>query len=218
MPTCYKKMFTQETEEELMNMTREEACLPLNDKQRLFCEHYCATHNAILACKNAGYTSKAAPTLSWKFRQKPEINLYIAWLKLRVGRECHLSALDIVDHYARIAFADITYFTKIENNRIKLIDGEMIDGQLVKSIKQGRDGVAIELYDKMAALQKLERYFEIMPQDWKEKLEEKKLIILEQRLELEKIKAGQVDIGNVDDGFIEALKQSAVEVWEDGDE
>lgn len=218
MPTCYKKQFTQETEEELLNMSRDEASLELNDKQKLFCEYYTSNHNAILSCKKAGYSVGAAPTLSWKLRQNQNVNRYLAWLKLRVGQECHIKAMDIIDHYARIAFSDITDFASISGKRVMLKDGTMIDGQLVKSVKQGREGVSIELYDKIAALQKLERFFEIMPADWKQKIEEQKLEILKQQLELEKIKAGQYENTNEDDGFIEALRESAISVWENDED
>jgi phage terminase small subunit len=219
MPTTYKKQFTIETEEELMNMTREEACLTLNEKQRLFCEHYAAKHNAVLACRKAGYTSASCTSMGWRLRQNPDVNRYIAWLKLRISQEQHVNALDIVDHYARIAFADVTDFVSIKGGKITLIDEDKIDGQLVKSVKRGKDGVTIELYDKLLALQKLERYFDIMPADWKQKLEEKKLDLLKERLEIERIKAGQVIAGDEeDDGFIQALKESATETWSDDDE
>lgn len=219
MPTTYRKVFTQETEEELLNMTREEACLTLTEKQRLFCEHYAAKHNAVLACKKAGYTSASCASLGWRLRQNPDVNRYIAWLKLRISHESHVNALDIIDHYARIAFADVTDFVKIEKNKVELIDAEKIDGQLVKSVKKGRDGISIEMYDKLAALQKLERYFDIMPADWKQKIEEKKLELMKERIEIERLKAGQLGNGeDEDDGFIQALKESATEVWGDEDE
>ena len=219
MPTTYRKQFTVETEEELMNMTRQEACLTLTEKQRLFCEHYAAKHNAVLAARKAGYSAGSVTSIAWRLRQKPDINRYLAWLKLRVSRESHIDALDVIDHYARIAFADVTDFVKISKNRVELVDADKIDGQLIKSVKKGRDGISVELYDKMSALQKLERYFDVMPADWKQKIEERKLDLLEQRLEMEKIKAGQ--LGNDDDGndgFIEALRETATEVWSEDDE
>lgn len=216
MPQPFKKIFTDETEEELLNMSREEACMNLNDKQRLFCEVFVAKRNAVLAVKKAGYAATSAPSLSWKLRQNLDVNRYIAWLKLRVSREAHVDAIDIIDHYARIAFADITDFVKIEFNKVKLIDASMIDGQLIKSVKQGKDGVTIELHDKMAALEKLEKFFDVMPADWRQKIEERKVELMAQRIEIERYKAGQGPQGDpVDDGFFEALKATAEEVWDD---
>ena len=90
-----------------------------------------------------------------------------------------------------------------------------MDGQLVKSVKKGRDGVSIEMYDKMSALARLERFFEEMPKDWREKLEEKKLELMQEKLNIEKQKLGLTDDSIEDDGFIDALRDTADEVWDE---
>ena len=217
MPPAYKKVFTEETEEELFNMTRAEATLNLNDKQIKFCEEYARTFNIKLSAVRAGYSKKSAHTAAWKIRQNPDCARYIAWLKLRVSQKVFVHAVDIIDHYARIAFSDITDVCEVHDGKISVQDSDMIDGQIVKSIKKGRDGVTVVMYDKMEALAKLERYFDIMPKDWKQQLEERKVAIMEQKLELEKRKMGDGE-EITDDGFIEALKESASTVWEDNDE
>ena len=214
MPTTYKKVFVEATEDELNNMTREEASLNLNDKQRKWCEVYVNNFNSKLAAKKAGYSPKCAATIGWKLRQNPDVALYLAWLKLKVSYKAWVRPEDIIDQYARIAFADITDFVEVKGNRVSLVDSEMIDGQLVKAVKKGRDGVSIEMYDKMAALARLERFFEEMPKDWREKLEEKKVEIMKEKLEIEKIKLGLGEDEIEDDGFIDALRETADEVWD----
>lgn len=215
MPAAYRKVFTDVTEEELMKMTREEACLNLNDRQRKFCELYVKNFNVILAAKQAGYSPHSAHNVGWRIRQDPECNRYIAWLKLRLAKDCHVTAMDVIDHYARIAFADITDFVTIKEGKVTLKNEDMIDGQLVISVKKGKDGIHIELADKLKALDKLEKFFDVMPKDWRQKLEERKVDLLEQRLEIERIKAGQLGDDDEDDGFVEAIKGSAEEVWGD---
>lgn len=214
MPTTYKKVFVEVSEEELQRMSREEASLHLNDKQRRWCEAYVNNFNSKLAAKKAGYSPKCAATIGWKLRQNPDVCLYLAWLKLRVSYKAWVRPEDIIDQYARIAFADITDFVDIKNGRLTLIDGEQMDGQLVKSVKKGRDGVSVELYDKMQALARLERFFEEMPKDWKQKIEERKLELMEEKLAIEKQKLGLLDEEIEDDGFLEALRDTAEEVWE----
>ena len=215
MPTTYKKVFVDATEEELNNMTREEASLNLNDKQRKWCEVYVNNFNSKLAAKKAGYSPKCAATIGWKLRQNPDVALYLAWLKLKISYKAWVRPEDIVDQYARIAFADITDFVEVKGGRVSLIDSEMMDGQLVKSVKKGRDGISVELYDKMQALARLERFFEEMPKDWKQKLEEKKVEIMQEKLEIEKQKLGLDDNDIEDDGFIDALRETAEEVWDE---
>lgn len=215
MPTVIRKIFTDETEEELAQMSRDEVTLPLNDKMRRFCEHYVKNFNIRMAAIKAGYSATSAHITGWKLRQKPEVNRYIAWLKLRVGRECHVTAMDIIDQYTRIAFADVTDFITFKGNEVKLTNSDKIDGQLVTKVKQGRDGITIELADKLSALDKLERYFDVMPKDWREKIEERKLELIKERIDFEKAKAGLEDVEDSDDGLLQALKESAEEVWED---
>ena len=76
----------------------------------------------------------------------------------------------------------MTDFVDIYPHSIKLKPANEVDGQLIKSIKSGRDGVSIELHDKMKALDCLARYCDDMPKDWKQKLEERKMELLEPQL------------------------------------
>lgn len=215
MAIKYKKEWIEETEQELLDMSREEASYKLREKERRFCENYITNLNIKMAAIKAGFNPKTAHIAGYKLRQHPKINRYIAWLKLRVSNDCHITAMDIVDKYTKIAFSDITDFVTMKNNKLYLTDSENIDGQLVKSVKQGRDGIQVELHDKMRALEKLEQFFDVMPSTWKQKVEERKLELMEQKLELEKEKMGLFDSGIEDDGFIDALRSSATEVWEE---
>ena len=83
-----------------------------------------------------------------------------------------------------------------------------------KAIKTGRDGVSIELHDKMKALDNLARYIDDMPKDWKQKIEERRVQLLEEEFELKKRMAELDAPEKEDDGFMEALKASATAVWD----
>lgn len=206
----------EETEEELLNMKRSDIVKYLTDKQVLFCEVYTRTNNIRLSAKEAGYSPNAAHIIGWKLRQHEHCARYIAWLKARVVQEACLKGAELVDQYIRIAFSDITDFiTKDAFGNIKLKDITTLDGQVISKIHQRPSGFSIELVDKMKALEKLEKYFEFMPRDWRQELEEKKLNILQQRLEIERFKAGQLAEEDSDDGFLDALKETAEEVWAD---
>ena len=215
MPPACRKIFTEETEEELLSMTRDEASQALNDKERRFCEYYIGNLNIKMAAIRAGYGKKSAHIIGWKIRQRHDVNRYIAWLKLRVSKKCHITALDILDQYIKIAFADITDFVTIEKGRIIPKNSDEIDGQLVSKITRGPQGMTIELANKMRALEKLELYFDVMPKDWRIKIEERKLELMEQKLEIERIKVGLIEPEELeDDGFLEALRGSVEEVWD----
>ena len=215
MPVVYKKMELEETEEELMALSRDDVTYDLTDRERKFCEYYVRSFNNKIAAAKAGYTGKNVATFGWKIRQKYAANRYIAWLKLRVCKDCHIDAVDLIDQYIRIAFADITDFISIKNGRAKIEDAEMLDGQLIKSIKQTPNGVQVELYDKMSALDKLERFLDFMPKDWRQRVEERKLELMAEKIEIERAKTGYMQQDDTDDGFIDALKETATQVWND---
>ena len=91
---------------------------------------------------------------------------------------------DILQLYAEIAFGKITDYVDFgpcaedeSKARIKLKDSAKIkNAQAIEEIIIGTAGTArVKLYDKFKALEKLERYYDLLPDLWKRKLEEKKL-------------------------------------------
>ncbi len=81
-----------------------------------------------------------------------------------------------------------------------------IDTTVIAEVKQGKDGVSIKLHDKMRALEKLERYVGYMTDEEKARLA---------KLQAEvKAMEGPGDV-KTDDGFMDALKGKAAEIWAD---
>lgn len=204
------------TQEELLEMSKSEAVGNLPEKAQKFCEFYVEGLNRKMALKKAGYESLDA-NYAYRLLKKEGVQRYIMWLKARILNVHMVNAVDVLDQWIRIAFSDMTDFVDIHRNYISLKPASEVDGQLIKSIKSGRDGVSIELHDKLKALDCLARYLDDMPKDWKQKLEERKLELLTQEFELKK-KVYELENPEVkDDGFMEAIKASAKVVWEEGD-
>lgn len=204
------------TEEQLLKMKKSEATEGLTESQRRFCEAFITGLNRKMALVKAGYDPDKYPTqYANRMLHHPDVRRYIQWLKARALQESMVSAVDIIDAWVRIAFSDITDFVDIYPNSIRLKPAKMIDGQLVKSIKSGRDGISIELHDKMKALDNLARYIDDMPHDWKEKLEARKIELQEQEFELKKKLYELTNPEPEDDGFIEAIKAAAEAVWDE---
>ncbi len=205
----------EETEAELLKMSRQEAVEGLTERERKFCEYYVHNFNIQSAAIKAGYSSKTSKLIGWRVRQKYNVNRYICWLKAKLSKRLSLKAEDFIDQYARIAFADITDFVTVsQTGRVKVRPVDEMDGQIIRRLKEGPQGVEIELEDRLKALDKLEKYFDVVPKDWKQRIEERKLEIMEERLEMEKADRGMYEYEN--DGFLDALTQAAVnEVWED---
>lgn len=201
------------TTEELLEMSHEDAIKGLTEKQIKFCEVYVLNYNISIALRKAGYESETSGA-AYRIRQKPGCKRYIQWLKARMLHDTLINGEDIINQWVKIAFADMTDFVNINKFGITLKPVREMDGQLVKSIKSGRDGVSIELYDKLKALDSLAKYTEDMPKDYKQKIEERKMELMEQEFELKKSIYDMENKIEKDDGFVEALKQSAKIVWE----
>lgn len=201
------------TTEELLNMSHEDAVEGLTEKQIKFCEVYVLNYNISIALRKAGYESETSGA-AYRIRQKPGCKRYIQWLKARMLHDTLVTGADIINQWIKIAFADMTDFVDVNKFGIALKPVREMDGQLVKSIKSGRDGISIELYDKLKALDSLAKYTDDMPKDYKQRIEERKLELLEQEFELKKSIYDMENKAEEDDGFVEALKESAKVVWE----
>lgn len=214
-----RKVRVDYTEEQLLALSREDMIEDLNDREIAFCEFYIKDYNIKLAAIKAGFAPRSANTAGIKLRNKKAVNNYIAWLKLRVYQKACVDAIDIINFYAKAGFADISDYVDVINGRqVRLKDLDVIDGQLIQEISQGANGnISIKLIDKLTALKRLENYMDTNPYDWQRKIEEKKLEILEQRLEIEKLKINPV-ISEEDDGFIDALEKAANGIFDDEDE
>lgn len=206
--------YDEYTNEELLEMPLGEAVKGLTEKQQRFCEEYTRSYNIKMAVIKAGYESEGK-NIGYSLRKKPAAQRYIQWLKARILKNTFIDAGAIIDQHVRIAFSDITDFVEIHPQYIKLKPEDRMDGQLVKSIKSGRDGISIELYDKMKSLDFLTKYCEDMPRDFKEKLEERKVVLQEQEFQFKKEMADITRNAMEDDGFMEAIKEAAKKVWQD---
>lgn len=211
-----KMHYVDYTEEELMEMHHDEAVEGLAEKRQRFCEYYIGSYNAKMAALKAGYNPETADRMAVLLKNSERCRRYIAWLKIRAVNRCMVRSEEILDAWVRIAFSDITDFIDIFPHSIRLKPSDQIDGQLVKSIKSGRDGVSIELYDKMKALDSLVKYVDFMPKDWKQKIEERKIALMEEEFELKKKLSGTSNEEDKDDGFLAAISKAATNIkWEE---
>lgn len=199
--------------EELLKMKKSEAIEGLTEKQQRFCEYYVEGHNKTLALQKAGY-DRCTPAFSYRFFRSEDIQRYICWLKARVTNSHLISAYDVMDAWIRIAFSDISDFVEISPYSIRLKPANQVDGQLVKSIKSGKDGISIELWDKLKALDNLSRYVQDMPEDFKQKLERRRVELMEQDFEFRKKTSELAAPQKEDDGFMEAIKASVESIWD----
>lgn len=162
----------------------------LTDKQRLFCIYYIKYFNATKAYQKAyGCEYTTAMVNGSRLLRNAKISAEIDRLKAEQASKLKLDVRDVLQKYIDIAFADITDFvefgretvtdaetgTEYEVNRVKFKDSSEVDGTILTEVKQGKDGVSVKLADKMKALEMLSKYFDLLSENDKKRLQEEKL-------------------------------------------
>lgn len=191
---------------ELINTAGED--FGLDEQEEMFAYHYLRTFNARSSALHAGYSPQEADYKGRSLLRTPEVRKFISAVKEQMAMESFLVASDIIEMYERIAFADINDFIEIDrygNPKLK----QNIDGQLVKSVKKGKDGVSFELIDKKWAMEKLDQLKKAVPNE----IAQETLKLQTARVEIERAKVGDDDRGVMVDGFEDAFKTSVENIW-----
>lgn len=208
----------------------------LTEKQRLFCLYYIKSFNATMAAIKAGYSKDSAHVIGYENLRKPNIKKEIKRLKGNMTEDIFIDAMDVLNKYIEIAFADITDYVSFGNteivvnkdeegkpitrniNYVDLKDSDYIDGTILTEVSQGKDGVKVKLADKMKALEKLELYFDLLPDKFKRQIQEEKLEIEkeEKKARIKKLKADTNRITGVNKE-IEDLSAIYKEIYGDTD-
>lgn len=158
----------------------------LSEQEEIFCYHYMKTFNQTTSAIKAGYSPSYAHNKAYRLLKQDNIREFINYVKQQRNQELFLEPIQVIQEYMKIAFADMTDFVKFGPSGVSAKHSNTVDGQLITKIKEGRDGVSIELADKMKALEKLEQYLDVMPEDWRQILEQNKLELMREKLDLEK--------------------------------
>ena len=88
---------------------------------------------------------------------------------------------EILRLYTKIAFADIREFTEFGTDEeglpyIRLRPDTEVDGELIEEIVISAGKVPrIKLFDKFKALEKLERHYDLLPDQWKREMDKAKM-------------------------------------------
>lgn len=174
----------------------------LNDKQRLFCIYYIKYFNATKAYQRAYECDYVTAMASGsRLLRNVKISAEIDRMKEEQTHELKLDVRDILQKYIDIAFADITDYVTFgvrevvqrdsysgdpiagENGElvmdavpyVDLVESDEVDGTILTEVKEGREGVSVKLADKMKALEMLSKYFDLLSDDDKKRLERERM-------------------------------------------
>lgn len=169
----------------------EKAAAALPIKQRTFCEEYLVDLNGTQAAIRARYKKNSASEQSSDLLTKPKIKAYIALLMKARAERTEVTPDRVILELAAIAFARIDDFVRVidEEQTVSVMDKpgsptesksvsrivevfatDMIDKAklpAIASIKQGKSGIELKLFDKEKALELLGRHLGM----WNDKLQ-----------------------------------------------
>lgn len=190
--------------------------LDLTSKEADFVLRYLQTYNATQAAMQVyKYDKYKAAVMGNRLLHRPHVQSAIKKMKKIQRKIFDIDPNEYLEFLLKSARADISDYLKFSEeevpvldkdgsvmrdpdtgepitklvNKMHLVNSEEVDASLIVSVKQGRDGISINLPDKMQAWEKLRQYF-----GWGEKQDE-----------------------NVDnsDSIIKAIQGKTEEVWDD---
>lgn len=205
-----KEVINEKVFDELFNTS-------LSEKEKNFILYYLESYNATQSYLKAyGGEKKNAGLLAFQLLQRKDIRAQIKKLKkiLQIGYDVDPSKY--IEFLLKAANADIgDYITFSEEdvpqldkdgsvlidpdtgepvtkkiNKMHLVNSKNIDTSVIVGIKQGRDGITLQMVDKLKCWEKIKDYFE-----WKMKQEE---------------------TTESNNNIIEVLNKSAKSVWDKG--
>lgn len=135
----------------------------LTPKQARFVTEYLVDLNATQAVLRAGYkmTEAAAATQGGRLLRNAEIQRAIQEARQAQEARTQITADRVLRELARVAFADVTAVTYIEDGHVRLMDSrELTEDQraAIACAKEGAYGPEVRLHDKMRALELIGRH------------------------------------------------------------
>lgn len=150
----------------------------LNEKQRLFCIYYIKYFNATKAYQKA-YECAYSTAMSngYSLLRNTEVISEIERLKEEKRSGLMLDVQDVLQKYIDIAFADIGDYVGISEGgySVAVRPLEEMDTSIISELSNTENGIKLKLSDKMKALEMLSKYFDLLSDNDKKRLQEEKL-------------------------------------------
>lgn len=188
----------------------------VTDQEKIFCLEYLKSYNLRNSAVKAGYS----PHMGIKLIKLNHIREALKSYQSKREDELFLSGIDIIKMYVGIAFCDITDYVNFGTEEVPLLDGygkqmydedgvirtykrsyvrltdsAKIDGRFIQEVRSGKDGVSVKLFDKMSALDRLSKIFDVNSEA---EMKDLKRQLTMAKLDVEKAKAKALDLSEGD--------------------
>lgn len=120
--------------------------MALSEKQRVFCEHYAACHNAAEAARRAGYSEKTARAQGYDLLTRPHIKAYIdeitkdAREKAQKERSDRIATLEEV-----LEYLSKTMRNELERTSERTRAAQILKEALAEREPEGKDETVTEI-------------------------------------------------------------------------
>ena len=192
----------------------------LTDKQRKFCDEYLVDLNATQAAIRAGYSKKTANVIGHENLTKPYIREYID-KRLAEKEERLVAKQDEVIKYLTAVLRreeKEAIIIPVQNKTEKWVKDEetgKLKKQTITETTPAIVEVPAKLSDANKAAEMLGRYYGLWSAKAELDLREQEARIAKLKAETARIKGEDTDEDMQDDGFMEALRGTVAEVWQD---
>ena len=136
----------------------------LNEKQKLFCEHYHQSFNGADAARRAGYSNHTARQSASRLLSRLDIQTRLKRLSDRRQRQVGLSGDEVVQKVASMAFADVRDMVTEDGTMRRLQDLPADVASTLSSFTLTDDGVLsnVRTTDKIRSLELLAKHLGIL--------------------------------------------------------
>lgn len=167
--------------------------MALNIKQKTFVQEYLVDLNATQAAIRAGYSPKTAEVQGSRLLSNVKVQEAIQEAMKARQKRTEVTQDRVLDELAKIAFSDATDIAEVKGGVVKIRDTKDLSPDqkaAIAGIKEGKYGIEVTRYDKLRALEMIGKHIGFFDQHEPEE-------------------------ENPDDGFMNALKGEAADVWEE---
>lgn len=140
----------------------------LNENQARFVQEFFATDfSPKQAALNAGYSESSASQMAWKnLNHKEHVQAALDYVRQQLSRAAGHDAEDILREYEAIAFSSMTDYAEwSDEDGVTLKDSDKLSPQAmaaVKTVKEGKHGLEVQLHNKHKALKNLAKYHKLL--------------------------------------------------------
>lgn len=135
---------------------------PLSDKHRAFVAHYVVDFNATQAAIRAGYAPHSARVQGSRVLRRPDVAAAVKAAIDERRRRTLITADQVLQEYARIAFADLRRVSRWGPKGVEIRDASELSDDAAAAIAEISGGTGratrIKLHDKRRALDSIARH------------------------------------------------------------